>query len=92
MVELLSGIEGVTCPEPEGAFYCFPSFEGLLGRTIGGVTSTSTLELASEVQSLDGEIDTVLTVRIDEGRITGLYAVRNPEKLARMEHATDLSR
>jgi aspartate aminotransferase len=49
MVELLSAIDGVTCPEPEGAFYCFPSFEGLLGRSIGGVTSTSTLELAEAI-------------------------------------------
>ena len=27
-----SGIPGVTCLEPQGAFYCFPSFEGVLGR------------------------------------------------------------
>jgi hypothetical protein len=26
-----------------------------------------------------GEIDTVMAVRIDDGLITGLYAVRNPE-------------
>ncbi|MGW4957593.1 RNA polymerase sigma-70 factor [Nonomuraea sp. NPDC004186] len=41
---------------------------------------------------LDGEIDTVVAVRIDEGLITGLYAVRNPEKLARMERETTLHR
>lgn len=46
MHSLLSGIPGVVCAEPEGAFYCFPSFEGVLGRTFGGVTVTSTLELA----------------------------------------------
>ena len=28
MHELLSAIPGVTCLEPQGAFYCFPSFEG----------------------------------------------------------------
>lgn len=44
--EMLSAIEGVYCPEPEGAFYAFPSFEGLLGRTIAGRTAGSTLELA----------------------------------------------
>ena len=32
MHEMLSAIPGVTCLEPEGAFYCFPSFEGVLGR------------------------------------------------------------
>jgi aspartate/methionine/tyrosine aminotransferase len=46
MWDLLSSIEGVYCPEPEGAFYAFPSFEGLLGRTYGGRQATSTLELA----------------------------------------------
>ncbi|SCG45687.1 RNA polymerase sigma-70 factor [Micromonospora inositola] len=41
---------------------------------------------------LDGELDTVLAVRIDDGLITGLYAVRNPEKLSHMERETVLSR
>ena len=40
----------------------------------------------------DGEIDTVIAVRIDDGLITGLYAVRNPEKLSRMERETTLRR
>ncbi|WP_225824522.1 RNA polymerase sigma-70 factor [Streptomyces naphthomycinicus] len=40
----------------------------------------------------DGEIDTVVAVRIDDGRVTGLYAVRNPEKLSRVARATVLSR
>ncbi|MEV5870191.1 RNA polymerase sigma-70 factor [Streptomyces tendae] len=45
------------------------------------------------VVRLDGELDTVVAVRFDEGRITGLYAVRNPEKLSYMrEEATTLSR
>ncbi len=47
--ELLSAIDGVVCPEPEGAFYAYPSFKGVLGRTIGGVTPTTTLELADLV-------------------------------------------
>jgi RNA polymerase sigma-70 factor (TIGR02957 family) len=33
------------------------------------------------ISRLDGEIDGVVAVRIDEGLITGLYYVRNPEKL-----------
>jgi len=41
---------------------------------------------------LNGEIDTVIAVRIDDGLITGLYAVRNPEKLSRMERETAVSR
>jgi RNA polymerase sigma-70 factor (TIGR02957 family) len=38
------------------------------------------------------EIDTVVAVRIDDGLVTGLYAVRNPEKLTHMERATALRR
>jgi aspartate aminotransferase len=34
--ERLNAIDGITCPVPEGAFYAFPSVEGLLGREIGG--------------------------------------------------------
>ncbi|MBM0225239.1 MULTISPECIES: RNA polymerase sigma-70 factor [Micromonospora] len=41
---------------------------------------------------LDGELDTVLAVRIDDGLIAGLYAVRNPEKLSHMKRETVLSR
>ena len=47
MHALLSGIDGVICLAPEGAFYAFPSFEGVLGRTFAGRKATSTTELAS---------------------------------------------
>jgi aspartate aminotransferase len=46
MHEMLAAIPGVTCVEPEGAFYAFPSLEGVLGRDIGGRRPASTLELA----------------------------------------------
>jgi len=42
---MLSAIPGVECLEPQGAFYCFPSFLGTLGRSIAGRTPTTTLEL-----------------------------------------------
>jgi RNA polymerase sigma-70 factor (TIGR02957 family) len=41
---------------------------------------------------LNGEIDTVVAVRIDDGLITGLYAMRNPEKLSYMQRETTLRR
>jgi RNA polymerase sigma-70 factor (ECF subfamily) len=41
---------------------------------------------------MDGAVDTVLTVRIDDGRISGLYAVRNPEKLSRIGSETAVTR
>ncbi len=47
MHQLLSAIPGVTCMVPQGAFYCFPSFEGVLGREIAGTTPRSTVELAA---------------------------------------------
>jgi RNA polymerase sigma-70 factor (ECF subfamily) len=41
---------------------------------------------------LDGQIDTLLAVRIDNGLITGLYSVRNPYKLSRLQREITLSR
>ena len=41
---------------------------------------------------LNGEIDTVMAVRVDDGLVTGLYAVRNPEKLSHMHRETTLRR
>jgi len=45
MHEMLSAIPDVSCLAPEGAFYCFPSFEGVLGRDVAGRTPATTLEL-----------------------------------------------
>ncbi|WP_067474056.1 RNA polymerase sigma-70 factor [Actinomadura hibisca] len=41
---------------------------------------------------INGEIDGVLAVRIENGLVTGLYHVRNPEKLSRVERETTVSR
>ncbi len=49
MHEMLTRIPGVTCLEPQGAFYCFPSFEGVLGRALGGRTVDDTLTLCEVV-------------------------------------------
>jgi aspartate aminotransferase len=45
----LSAIPGISCMPPQGAFYCFPNVKGLLGRNLGGVTASNTLELADLV-------------------------------------------
>jgi aspartate aminotransferase len=47
MTSMLNAIDGVTCPEPEGAFYCFPNVQGLLGRSLDGKVATSSSELAA---------------------------------------------
>jgi RNA polymerase sigma-70 factor (TIGR02957 family) len=41
---------------------------------------------------LDGKLDTVVSVVIEEGRISRIYAVRNPHKLARLGEEAELSR
>ncbi len=47
IVDMLSQIDGVQVPVPQGAFYVYPSVEGLLGRTIRGVTPRTSAELAT---------------------------------------------
>ena len=49
MHKLLTAIPGVTCMEPQGAFYCFPNVRGLLGRDIGGKKASNSMELADLV-------------------------------------------
>jgi RNA polymerase sigma-70 factor (TIGR02957 family) len=41
---------------------------------------------------LNGEIEHLVAMRIDDALITGLYVVRNPEKLSRVERETAVSR
>jgi aspartate/methionine/tyrosine aminotransferase len=36
----------VTCVEPQGAFYAFPSVEGVLGRELRGQTPATSMALA----------------------------------------------
>ncbi|MER7750519.1 pyridoxal phosphate-dependent aminotransferase [Kitasatospora sp. NPDC097643] len=61
IVKMLNEIEGVYCPEPEGAFYVYPSVKGLLGKEIRGKRPQSSSELASlildeaEVAAVPGE-------------------------------------
>ncbi|BCJ69511.1 RNA polymerase sigma-70 factor [Polymorphospora rubra] len=41
---------------------------------------------------LDGKIDSVMSVRVVEGLVTGMYTIRNPEKLSRILQEMSLSR
>jgi aspartate/methionine/tyrosine aminotransferase len=47
MYELLTGIEGVTALEPQGAFYGFPNLSAYLDRTIRGRTAKTTVDLCA---------------------------------------------
>jgi aspartate aminotransferase len=46
-VDHLAAIDGIEVVEPGGAFYVFPSVEGVLGREVGGREVTSSLDLAA---------------------------------------------
>jgi len=47
ITKMLNEIDGINCPEPEGAFYVYPSVKGVLGKTIRGKTPTTSAELAT---------------------------------------------
>lgn len=47
MYQMLSSIEGLVCPEPQGAFYAYPDCSALLGRNYGDATPQTTVELAT---------------------------------------------
>ena len=61
MTRMLNDIEGVTCPQPQGAFYCYPSVKGLAGKEIRGTRPESSAALAelileeAEVAVVPGE-------------------------------------
>ena len=61
IVTMLNEIDGVVCPEPEGAFYAYPQVRGLLGRDIDGAVANTSAELAeiilekAEVAVVPGE-------------------------------------
>ncbi|WP_193517791.1 pyridoxal phosphate-dependent aminotransferase [Nocardiopsis kunsanensis] len=61
IVRMLNEIDGVVCPEPQGAFYAYPSVKGVLGRTVRGRTPQTSTELAelileeAEVAVVPGE-------------------------------------
>ena len=61
IVAMLNEIDGVYCPEPQGAFYAYPSVKGVLGREIAGRTAGTSVELAeiildeAEVAVVPGE-------------------------------------
>jgi len=44
---LLTSIPGVVCPEPQGAFYCFPDVSALLGHELRGQRPATSTELAA---------------------------------------------
>lgn len=55
VVSMLNQATGIRCPVPEGAFYVYPSIEGLIGkRTEGGAVIDSDDAFAAELLSAEG--------------------------------------
>jgi aspartate aminotransferase len=46
MTSMLNDVPGIVCPLPEGAFYCYPSVQGVLGKQIAGQRPTTSGQLA----------------------------------------------
>jgi len=67
---------------------------GGLSRTTGTLAADLTVINGNPalLLRLDGELDGILAAHVEDGRIVGLYYVRNPEKLSRVESETALSR
>ncbi|MEN2420061.1 pyridoxal phosphate-dependent aminotransferase [Streptomyces rimosus] len=89
MVRMLNEIDGVLCPEPEGAFYAYPSVKDLLGKEIRGKRPQTSVELAelileeAEVAVVPGEaFGTPGYLRLsyalgDEDLVEGITRVQN---------------
>ncbi|MGW1754155.1 RNA polymerase sigma-70 factor [Streptomyces mirabilis] len=66
---------------------------GGTGKAEGSLTSAPTVANGNPalVLRLDGEVDGIMAIRVEGDRITGLYYVRNPEKLTRVASETSLT-
>ncbi len=66
---------------------------GGLGKIAGTFTATPATVNGNPalVLHLDGVLDGVIAIRVEDARITGLYYVRNPAKLSRVEAETPLT-
>jgi aspartate aminotransferase len=55
VVSMLNQASGIRCPTPEGAFYVYPSCEGLIGKTApSGKPITSDADFATELLETEG--------------------------------------
>jgi RNA polymerase sigma-70 factor (ECF subfamily) len=63
-----------------------------VGRLLSAGLPNLPGDVVVELVRINGEIDDVVALRLDNGLITGLYVVRNPEKLSRVEQETPVTR
>jgi RNA polymerase sigma-70 factor (TIGR02957 family) len=70
-------------------------FFALAHRKRGTTMSTEPVEVNGSpalLLRLEGELDSVIAVRVEDGLVTGMYTVRNPDKLSRLRHENPVSR
>lgn len=63
--------------------------------TVVGVMSAELVQVngwPALLVRLDGEVDSVMTMLVEEGTVSGIYTVRNPEKLSRILEVAELTR
>ncbi|MCT2589787.1 RNA polymerase sigma-70 factor [Streptomyces sp. N2-109] len=87
------GIKHAALRPVTGAEQVARMFAGGIGKFEGRLTAEPTAVNANPalLVRLDGEIDGVMAIRVEDARITGLYYVRNPEKLSHVAFATPLT-
>ncbi|MBB5936746.1 RNA polymerase sigma-70 factor [Streptomyces zagrosensis] len=87
------GIKHAALRPVTGAEQVSRMFAGGIGKLDSTLTTEPTVVNGNPalLVRLDGEIDGVMALRIEDARITGLYYVRNPEKLSHIVSATPLT-
>ena len=64
-------------------------------KVVGAQTSVDPVQVngcPALIMRRRGEVDSIVAMRIEGGLVTGLYVVRNPEKLSRIDRETALAR
>ncbi|MBT2381541.1 RNA polymerase sigma-70 factor [Streptomyces sp. ISL-111] len=87
------GIKHAALRPVTGAERVARMFAGGIGKVEGTITTEPTVinGRSALLVRLDGEIDGVMAISVENARITGLYYVRNPEKLSHVTSVTPLT-
>ncbi|MFF8414825.1 RNA polymerase sigma-70 factor [Streptomyces omiyaensis] len=87
------GIKHAALRPVTGAERVARMFAGGMGKLEGTITTEPTVINGNPalLVRLDGEIDGIMAISVQDGRIAGLYYVRNPEKLSHVTSATPLT-
>jgi RNA polymerase sigma-70 factor (ECF subfamily) len=87
------GVKHAALRPVTGAERVVRMFAGGMGKFEGTFTTEPTAVNGNPalLVRLDGELDGVMAISVEHGRITGLYYIRNPEKLSHVASAAPLS-